>query len=161
MTPEGIAHVMRLFSAHYLQSAPGPADAADRHAAALKQEIAHVATIICDEELLGRGRSTATTGAVEKPRRVEKSPYANAFAEPDAGRGGIDAPDWTGERLPADGAIRGRAVRGTDTRDGGAIAGLEGGAGTGDGVSRERGPARYRTDRRTGAADRDAANNGR
>ena len=102
VTPEGVAHVMRLFSAHYLQSAPGPADAADRHAAALKREIAHVATIICDEELLGRGHSTATSGPLKTPK-VEKSPYANAFAEPDAGRGGIDAPDWIGERLPADG----------------------------------------------------------
>ena len=34
---------------------------------------------------------------------MEKSLYANAFAEPDAGRGGIDAPDWIRERLPADG----------------------------------------------------------
>jgi hypothetical protein len=57
VTSEGVGHVMRLFRAHYLQSEPLPADAAvpDRYAVALKQEIAHVARIICDEELLATG----------------------------------------------------------------------------------------------------------
>src|SRR6185295_5105656 len=72
VTPEGVAHVMRLFSAHYLQSAPGPADAADRHAAALKREIAQVARIICDEELLDKSRTIVQPEMQEAPE-IEKS----------------------------------------------------------------------------------------
>ncbi|WP_395666500.1 GSCFA domain-containing protein [Methylocella sp.] len=52
VTPEGVAHVMRLFSKHYLGAAGGSAPDA---AAAVRAEIARAAKIVCDEELLDNG----------------------------------------------------------------------------------------------------------
>lgn len=55
VTPEGVAHVMRLFSSHYLlESAAGQGTALSNEA--MMREISMNAKIICDEELLDPAR---------------------------------------------------------------------------------------------------------
>ena len=64
VTQEGIDHVMRLFSRHYLGSKQTVAAPATGRADALRQEIAQVAKILCDEEMLDR-RANGPTDAAE------------------------------------------------------------------------------------------------
>jgi len=52
VTQQGIDHVMRVFSAHYLRPAANERQLDHRRAEAIHAEIANVAQIMCDEELL-------------------------------------------------------------------------------------------------------------
>jgi hypothetical protein len=51
VSPEGVAHVMRLFASHYLLNVTGPSQA-EQQDEAIMTELALVSKIICDEELL-------------------------------------------------------------------------------------------------------------
>lgn len=77
----------------YLRSEAQPADSGDRHAAVLKQEIAQIAKIICDEELLDGSRKDTGLAArnapsVEKDASSESAALAHAAG---SGYGGIAA----------------------------------------------------------------------
>ena len=69
VTQEGIDHVMRLFSRHYLGSEQTVAAPAIGRSDALRHELAQVAKILCDEEMLDR-RATGPTDSGAKPAPV-------------------------------------------------------------------------------------------
>jgi hypothetical protein len=69
VTQEGIDHVMRLFSRHYLGSEQTVAAPATGRADALRHEFAQVAKILCDEEMLDR-RASGPTDSAAKPAPV-------------------------------------------------------------------------------------------
>lgn len=103
VTPEGVGHVMRLFSKHYLQSAVPSAAAADHHMTALRQEIAQVAKIVCDEELLnGSGN---VSGLVAPGAPAVQAPRGESIASANAARSGygeIAAPAWLSAASPVE-----------------------------------------------------------
>jgi len=74
VTQEGIDHVMRLFSRHYLGSGQSVAAPAIGRTDALRKEIAQVAKIVCDEEMLDRGGSgSADSAAKPAPARAVRA----------------------------------------------------------------------------------------
>jgi hypothetical protein len=73
VTQEGVARVMQLFSSHYLESRRDVGEAVDGHTRMLRSEIADVAKIICDEELL-----------IDGPKRLQQPKPDQS--KPDLGR---------------------------------------------------------------------------
>jgi hypothetical protein len=89
VTPEGVAHVMRLFMRHYAaegaaETAAAPAAERQRAHEQIRQELVALADVICDELVLDAQPAPAPAGPGEQPPRPAptQAPEAQAAATP-------------------------------------------------------------------------------